>query len=151
MFNMTNNAHVEKVILFKLQPYHFLETVYRRHLHRCSCVWWWHWYHQGMARPPARPVCQHRLTSGRSTRQMLARWQGQWQILSVVKLFNSEYRSDYISSILCLWSSFLACYTFFGGKEERRWETGIKSNRRLPIKQGTTKHWQVRSRQASGA
>lgn len=79
-----------------------------------------------MVRPPARPVCQHRLTSGRSTRQMWARWQGQWQILAVVKMFNSEYRFYYISFILCIWSSDFLPVKPFRAKRDRKKEKGIR-------------------------
>lgn len=89
-----------QVKLVCCEPYRFLERVYHRHLHRYSSVWWWHWCHQEMARPPVHPACQHRLTSGRSTGQVWDQWQGQWQILPVVKCFILSIDSATYSSLL---------------------------------------------------
>lgn len=98
-----NNAPTISSLQIRLvccEPYRFLERVYRRHLHRYSSVWWWHWCHQEMARPPVHPACQHRLTSGRSTGQVWDQWQGQWQILPVVKCFILSIDSATYSSLL---------------------------------------------------
>lgn len=103
ILNTNNNAPAISSLQIKLvccEPYRFLERVYRRHLHRYSSVWWWHWCHQEMARPPVHPACQHRLTSGRSTGQVWDQWQGQWQILPVVKCFILSIDSATYSCLL---------------------------------------------------